>query len=96
MVSVWGNTQLHITRALKGAYHSRPPLPQHSSFCEIFERAGKNKDLFLRLLTLKTSMLMALTRPSRSADLSSLDIQTRSFIADGVMFSSTQLSKQSM
>lgn len=90
-----------ITRALKGAYHSRPPLPRYSSFWDVgvvvcyLKGLGKNEELSLRLLTLKTSMLMALTRPSRSADLSILDIQTRSFVANGVVFRPTQLSKQS-
>ena len=40
-------------------------------------------------------MLLALTRPSRSADLSQLDLQTRSFKSDGVEFVPVGLSKQS-
>ena len=90
-----------ITRALKGVYHSRPPLPRYSSFWDVglvvryLKGLGKNEDLSLRLLTLKTSMLMALTRPSRSVDLSNLDIQTRSFVANGVVFRPAKLSKQS-
>ena len=47
------------------------------------------------MLTLKTTMLMALTRLSRAADLCSLDIHTRSFVAKGVIFRATHLSKQS-
>ena len=47
------------------------------------------------MLTLKTTMLMALTRPSHTADLCSLDIQARSFVAKGMIFRATHLSKQS-
>ena len=38
---------------------------------------------------------MALTRPSRSADLSKLDIRFRTYTAKGVIFQPTHLSKQS-
>ena len=47
------------------------------------------------MLTLETTILMALTRLSCAADLYSLDIQTRSFIAKVVIFETTHLSKQS-
>ena len=40
-------------------------------------------------------MFLALTRPSRSADLSSLDIQWRSYQSEGVTFRSIHLAKQS-
>ena len=79
-----------ITRALKGAYHSRPPLPRYSSFWDVgimlshLKQLGCNDDISLRQLTLKTAMLLALTRSSRSADLSSLDLQTRSYVSNGV------------
>ena len=63
-----------ITRALKGAYHSRPPLPRAippfawdvGIMLSHLKQLGCND---VRQLTLKTAMLMALTRPSRSADL---------------------------
>ena len=90
-----------ITRALKGAYHSRPLLPRYSSFWDVglvvnyLKELGSNEELSLRQLTLKTLMLMALTRPSRSTDLSSLDIQARSYVSNGVVFKATHLSKQS-
>ena len=44
---------------------------------------------------MKTMMLLALTRPFRSADLSKLDLQTRSFKFNGVVFPPTHLAKQS-
>ena len=40
-------------------------------------------------------MLMALTRPSRSADLAKLDLDHRTYSVDGVTFLPTALSKQS-
>ena len=90
-----------ITRVLKGAYQSRPPLPRYSSFWDVgvvieyLKTLGPNESLSLRMLTLKTTMLMALTRPSRAADLCSLDIQARSYVTNGVIFRATHLSKQS-
>ena len=38
---------------------------------------------------------MAPTRPSCSADMSSLDIQTRTYVSNGMTFRATHLSKQS-
>ena len=54
----------------------------------------ENDNLNPRQLTLKTVMLLALTRPSRSADLSSLHIQWRSYHTEGVTFRPTHLAKQ--
>ena len=72
-----------ISRVLKGAYQSRPPVPRYSAFWDVgvvieyLMPLGHNESLSLRMLTLKTTMLLALTRLSRAADLCSLDIQTR-------------------
>jgi len=56
---------------------------------------GGNNALSLRQLTLKTTMILALTRPSRSMDLSKLDIRMRSFTNGGMVFKPTHLSKHS-
>ena len=70
-----------VTRLLQGAFYSRPPQPRYSSFWDVgtvisyLQSLGDNDSLNLRHLTLKTVMLLALTRPSRSADLAKLDIQ---------------------
>ena len=53
------------------------------------------EDLSLRHLTLKTAMLLALTRPSRSADLSNLDVHWRSYQSDGVPAQLTKQNKSS-
>ena len=54
-----------------------------------------NDTLSLRLLTLKSAMLMALTRSARSVDLSKLDIRARCDSETGVTFKAQHLSKQS-
>ena len=90
-----------VTRLLKGAFHSRPPQPRYASFWDVgiviqhIKKLGPNKDLNLKQLTMKTVMLLALTRPSRSADLSKLDIHTQSFKSNGVVFRPLHLAKQS-
>ena len=56
---------------------------------------GENNSLSVRQLTFKTTMILALTRPSRSMDLSKLDIRMRSFTNGGVVFKPTHLSNQS-
>lgn len=71
-----------ISRVLKGAFNERPSQPKYSSFWDVGEvlsylrNLGLNNSLTLQQLTF---MLMALTRPSCSADLSQLDINHCSF-----------------
>ena len=90
-----------VTRMLKGAFNERPPLPRYSNFWDVglvlqhLKKLERNETLSLRLLSIKTAMLLALTRPSRSVDLSKLDIRARSFTQSGVLFKAQHLSKQS-
>jgi len=56
---------------------------------------GDTRSLSLKLLAYKLVMLMALTRPSRSADLVSLTISKCQFKPEGVSFLSYNLAKQS-
>ena len=56
---------------------------------------GENNRLSLKWISIKTAMLMALTRPSRSADLSQLNIGLRTYSRNGVIFQPAHLSKQS-
>ena len=49
----------------------------------------------LKHLSWKVTMLLALSRPSRSADLALLDLSRRVFKPDGVCFYPSALSKQS-
>jgi len=86
---------------LKGVFNERPPVAKYSNFWNVGEvlrylkGLGENDTLSLRLLTIKSAMLMALTRPARSVDLCQLDISARSFSAEGVTFKAQHLSKQS-
>ena len=90
-----------VSRLLKGIFHERPPQP---GYCETWdvskvtayiESKGENDTLPLSELTQKTVMLLALTRPSRSADLSQLDLRFRRYLPEGVSFQQTKLAKQS-
>ena len=90
-----------ITRLLKGAFHERPPLPRYVSTWDVnivlqyLKGLGPSSDLSLKQLTYKLVMLLALTRPSRSADLSSLSLARRRFSPEGVTFLPATLAKQS-
>ena len=90
-----------VTRMLKGTFNERPPLPKYSFFWDVglvlhyLKNLGNNEMLSLRWTTIKLAMLLALTRLSRSVDLSKLDIQGHSYTASGVTFKAQHLSKQS-
>ena len=90
-----------VTRLLQGVFNSRPPQPRYAAFWDVgvviqhIKGLGTNKDITLKQLTMKTAMLLALTRPSRSADLSKLNLQMRSFKSNGVVFRPVHLAKQS-
>ena len=56
---------------------------------------GPTATLSLKSLTHKLVMLLALTRPSRSADLASLNLDRRRFSPEGVAFLPSRLAKQS-
>ena len=90
-----------ITRLLKGAFHARPPLPRYTatwnvqSVLEYLEGMGTTSSLSLKQLSHKLCMLLAPTRPSRSADLASLQIDRCRFNPEGVTFLPAVLAKQS-
>jgi len=89
-----------VTRMLKGVFNERPSVAKYSAFWDVavvlkyLKGLGTNDTLSLRLLTIKSAMLMALTRPARSVDLSKLDIKAHSFSEAGVTFKAQHLSKQ--
>ena len=89
-----------MARTLKGIFHERPPQPRYSETWDVtrvtsyIESLGDNENLSLADLTHKTVMLLALTRPSRSADLSHLDLTFRRYLPEGVAFQQTKLAKQ--
>ena len=90
-----------ISRLLKGAYHSRPPLPRYTATWDVqivlryFEGLDPTSALPLKLLTFKLVMLLALTRPSRFADLATLQVDRRCYRPEGVVFLPAALAKQS-
>ena len=90
-----------ISRLLKGAYHARPLFPRYTCTWDVqvvlryFESLGPSTSLSLKLLTFKLVMLMALTRPSRSADLASLQLDRQHYKPEGVVFLPATLAKQS-
>ena len=90
-----------VTRLLKGVFHERPPQPRYSRTWDVsvvtshIDTMGENTVLSLQDLTQKLVMLLALTRPSRSADLSGLNLRFRKFLPEGVVFAAAELAKQS-
>ena len=90
-----------IVRLMKGAFNDRPPQPRYTSTWNVqvvldyLVSLGDNDKLTLKQLSQKTAMLLALTRPTRSADLSQLSIQRKQYRPDGVAFLPGALAKQS-
>ena len=90
-----------VTRLIKGAFQGRPPQPRHTETWNVatvttyLESLGDNEKMSLNDLSYKTVMLMALTRPSRSADIANLSLGHRKYSPEGVSFQPTQLAKQS-
>ena len=64
-----------ICQVLKGAFNARPPLLRYTTTWDVqmvlqyLEGIGPSTSLSLKFLTFKLAMLLALTRPSRSANL---------------------------
>ena len=89
-----------VTRVMKGVFNDRPPLPRYTSTWNVqsvlahVSSWGANESLSLKKLSLKTVMLLALTRLSRSADLSQLNLQGKVYKPDGVVFIPGALAKQ--
>ena len=90
-----------ICRLVKGVFQSRPPLPRYTQTWDVqkvlnyLDSLGDNQMLSLKHLTWKVTMLLALSRPSRSADLSKLDISKWVYKPDGICFYPNTLAKQS-
>ena len=79
-----------MSRLMKVAFNKRPPLPKYtftwdvSKVTSYITNPGDNGTMSLKLLSLKLLMLLALTRPSRSNDLSNLDLQLLKILPDDV------------
>ena len=76
-----------VSRTIKGIFHETPPQPRYSETWDVatvtkyIESLGENDYLSLAEITLKTVMLLAL---SRSADLSQLHLKFRRYLPEGV------------
>ena len=91
-----------VSILLKGAFHARPPLPRYSGTWNVStvltylnSHNLPDNSISLRLLTLRTVMLLALTRPSRSADLAKLNVKGFRNTPEGAVFQPAALAKQS-
>ena len=88
-------------RPLKGVYNDRLSVPRYTSTWNVqqvldyIETLGDPSSLPLKLLLWKTAFLLALTWPSRSADLSKLDRTSKQYRQDGLAFIPRDLAKQS-
>ena len=89
-----------ITRLVKGIFNVRPPIPWYSSTWNVqdvlnyLKSCGQSGTLPLKLLIRKTVFLLAITRPSRSADLSQLDVMRMRSRNNGISFLPSTLAKQ--
>ena len=70
-----------VSRPLKGAFQTRPPLRRYQGTWDVgtvlnyISADQLDQKMSLKQLSLRTVMLLALTRPSRSADLANLTYQ---------------------
>ena len=89
-----------VTRLLAGAFNSRPPQPRYTATWDVntvltyLKKQGENGAMSLKDLMLKTVMLLALTRPSRSADFRLLDVNLCQQSLEGITFSPAGMIKQ--
>ena len=81
-----------VKRLLRGAFNQRPPKPRYevtwnvTLVLDYMDTLGESQDLSLQELSWKMVMLMALTRPSRSADLAMLDCRVGGLLQKGSPF----------
>ena len=90
-----------VSKLMKRAFHSRPQLPRYTNTWDVntvLLELGKHtlgQDMSLRQLSLRTVMLLSLTRPSRSVDLAKLNLVGLRNTPEGAVFLPTALAKQS-
>ena len=91
-----------VTRILKGAYNLRPPTPRYSSTWKVSTVVTwldsielSNEKLPLIELSIKTVLLLSLTRPLRSADLANFLLPNLKYLPEGALFMPACPSKQS-
>ena len=91
-----------ISRLMKGIFNKSPPQPKYSFTWDVgkvtsyISAMGDNSTLSLKMLSFKLVTLLALTRPSRSNDLSNLDLRFMRSLPDGIQFQPSCLSKKAV
>uniref|UniRef100_A0A1X7TV13 Uncharacterized protein n=1 Tax=Amphimedon queenslandica TaxID=400682 RepID=A0A1X7TV13_AMPQE len=89
-----------VTRLLKGVFQTRPPLPWYQGTWDVglvlryISSDILDDKMSLKRLSLRTVMLLALTCPSHSADLSNLSLKGYRNTPEGAVFIPTALAKQ--
>ena len=90
-----------IIRLRRGICHDRMPLLRYTNtwnmqtVWDYIDTLGDSGSLPLKQLSWKTAILLAITWPSRSADLSQLDRTMKHCKPEGITFIPGNLSKQS-
>ena len=88
-----------VSRFMKGIFNLRPPCPCYNSSWDVsvvldfISAQGENESLSLKQVTLKLTMLIALTSAGRSSDIHGLDLKFRKFTPQGVEFTIAKLTK---
>ena len=88
-----------VVRVMRGIYNQRPPLPRYSrtwdvaTVLEYIRSLGPNTALTLSHLSWKLCMLLALAKAARVSEICHLDIRAMRFLADGVEFELTHVTK---
>ena len=88
-----------IQQFMKGAFNMRPPQPKYNETWDVgkvlqhIKTLGKNEDMSLKDLTLKMTMLAALTTANRAHELSSLNPKGMIDKGDSLVFTLTKLTK---
>ena len=90
-----------VSRVIKVALNLRPTQPQYEATQDVsrvlnfIAAMGPSEGLTLREITSNLAMILALTQPSRSADLAKLDLRYRRFSPELVVFQDAGRTKQS-
>ncbi|KAM8962405.1 uncharacterized protein RCH25_037941 [Pelodytes ibericus] len=91
--------QLLVCRLLKGIRLARPPVPRYSSLWDVnvilllFEHWPDNSDLTFQQLSSKLVMLFCLISCKRVSYVRALDVSSRSFTPEGVLFNISRRTK---
>ena len=88
-----------VIAIMSACFNARPPMPRYERTWDVdiilnhLKSRGDNKRLALKQLTLKLTMLLALTCAGRSSDLHALDIRYMKLEDDKVSFNLAKLTK---